>query len=54
MLRSLVGGRRLTLTEGKRDGGGELFELYKSMSTIGWRFGQPLSEMILAARAALP
>ena len=50
LLRSMCGYRRLRLTEGKRSCS-ELWDLYSSMATTGWRIGQPLAEMIEAARA---
>ena len=37
-------------TEGKRSCS-ELWDLYSSMATTGWRIDQPLAEMIAAARA---
>ena len=50
LLRSMCSYRRLRLTEGKRSCR-ELWDLYSSMATTGWRYGQPLAEMIEAARA---
>ena len=53
LLRSICGYRRVRLTEGRRSCS-QLWELYSSMATTGWRYGQPLEEMVAAARARLP
>ena len=53
MLRSCVGGARLTLTESKRSDQ-VLFDWYSSLAVGGSRYGQPWEEVLAQARAAFP
>ena len=50
LLESVCGYRRLRLTEGRRSCG-ELWDLYSSFATTGWRCALELSAMIECARA---
>ena len=53
LLKSICGGNRLLLTEGKRSSQ-TLFAFYSSCVTSGWRFSPPLVEMVADARKILP
>ena len=53
MLKSCVGGARLTLTESKRSDQ-VLFDWYSSLAVGGSRYGLPWEEVLAQARAAFP